>query len=79
MAKGQRRSNREAKKPKQSKPGRGALTLAPASTVTVGERVQSSGRSQSRVRNGGRINHVVGSESTITDGEGIAQGGLENR
>jgi hypothetical protein len=53
MAKGQKRSNREAKKPKQSKPeGGGAVFLAVASGSAAHERTQIGRRDQTSGRNG---------------------------
>jgi hypothetical protein len=56
MAKGQRRSNREVKKPKQPKSERSgvvSLALAPAAPAAR-ERVPVSGRDRSGPRNGRR-------------------------
>jgi len=55
MAKGQRRSNREQKKPKQPKPERSATSpLVLASSSAVREGVPVGGRDQSGGRNGRR-------------------------
>ena len=53
MAKGQKRSNREAKKPKQPKAERSAA-LAPAPVPLARERAAFGGRDQPGGRNGRR-------------------------
>jgi hypothetical protein len=53
MAKGQRRSNREVKKPKQLKSERsGAVSLALAPAPTARERLPVGGRDRAGGRNG---------------------------
>lgn len=53
MAKGQRRSNREAKKPKQPKPERSAtVSTVLASGPTAGDRGPTGGRDWTGSRNG---------------------------
>ena len=55
MAKGQKRSNREVKKPKQPKSERSAATsLAPAPGPAARERMPASGRDQAGGRNSRR-------------------------
>jgi len=55
MAKGQKRSNREAKKPKQPKPERaGVLPLAAALVPAGRERLLFGGRDQQGPRKGRR-------------------------
>jgi hypothetical protein len=55
MAKGQRRSNREAKKPKQPKPERSVTSALPlAAGPAARERPPVSGRDQTGGRNGRR-------------------------
>jgi hypothetical protein len=55
MAKGQKRSSRETKKPKQQKSERsGAIALAPASVAAARDRVSSGGRDQPGGRKGRR-------------------------
>jgi hypothetical protein len=55
MSKGQKRSNREPKKPKQVKPERGAaLSSPPAPGLSTGERVPARGRDRTSARNGRR-------------------------
>jgi hypothetical protein len=55
MAKGQKRSNREAKKPKQAKAERGGATsLALAPAAAARERAPVGGRDRTDARNGRR-------------------------
>jgi hypothetical protein len=55
MAKGQRRSNREAKKPKQAKSERsGAVSLALAPAPAPRERAPAGGRDRTGGRDGRR-------------------------
>jgi hypothetical protein len=55
MSKGQKRSNREAKKPKQAKPERSAtLSLPLAPGASAGERAPVRGRDPTGARNGRR-------------------------
>jgi hypothetical protein len=52
MAKGQRRSNRETKKPKRPKPERNAVTSLTLAPPVAGHRAPIVGRNQSETRKG---------------------------